>query len=82
MLPFYFIMVATMMTTMPRGQASPEDMSAVYEFVLWYRNDFLRRDHGRQHLCRSFLHVCLSAGRRSKLSGLDAIKLSIKGRQS
>src|SRR5436190_5427210 len=26
-LPFYFIMFATMMTTMPRGQANPDDMT-------------------------------------------------------
>jgi hypothetical protein len=78
MLPFYFIMFATMMTTMPRDHATPEDMSRFMTSFFGIEMIFV--------LIVMVVSICveiffmfgypLVADR--KLSGLDAVKLSIK----
>ena len=79
MLPFYFIMFATMMATMPRGQASPEDMSRFMTFILRYRNDFLSPlSWWSASAVEIFFMFAYPLVADRKLSGLDAVKLSIK----
>ena len=77
-LPFYFIMFATMMTTMPRDHATPEEMSRFMFSFFGVEMIFV--------LVVMLVSVCveiffmfaypLIADR--KMSGLDAVKLSFK----
>jgi hypothetical protein len=77
-LPFYFIMFATMMATMPRGQASPDEMSrfliSFYSIEMIFVVVVMVVSIGVE----VFFMFAYPLVADRKLSGLDAVKLSIK----
>src|SRR6476659_4724072 len=77
-LPFYFIMFATMMATMPRGQASPDEMSrfliSFYSIEMIFVLVVMVVSIGVE----VFFMFAYPLVADRKLSGLDAVKLSIK----
>jgi hypothetical protein len=77
-LPFYFIMVATMITTMPRGQATPDEMSrfliSFYSIEMIFIVVMMVASIGVE----IFFMFAYPLVADRKLSGLDAVKLSIK----
>lgn len=77
-LPFYFIMFATMMATMPRGQASPDEMSrfliSFYSIEMIFVIVVMVVSIGVE----IFFMFAYPLVADRKLSGLDAVKLSIK----
>ena len=77
-LPFYFIMFATMITTMPRGQATPDEMSrfliSFYSIELIFVLVVMVVSIGVE----IFFMFAYPLVADRKLSGLDAVKLSIK----
>ena len=81
MVPFYFIMVATMMATMPRGQASPEDMSRFMSSFFGLEMIFILIIMVVSIGIEVFFMFAYPLVADRKLSGLDAVKLSIKRRQ-
>jgi hypothetical protein len=78
MVPFYFIMVATMMATMPRGQASPEDMSRFMSSFFGLEMIFILIIMVVSIGIEVFFMFAYPLVADRKLSGLDAVKLSIK----
>ena len=77
-LPFYFIMFATMMATMPRGQASPDEMSrfliSFYSIEMIFVLVVMVVSIGVE----IFFMFAYPLVADRKMSGLDAVKLSIK----
>jgi hypothetical protein len=78
MLPFYFIMFGTMMATMPRGQASPEDMSRFMTSFFGIEMIFVLIVMVVSIAIEIFFMFAYPLVADRKLSGLDAVKLSIK----
>lgn len=76
--PYYIILMATMMTTMPRGQASPEDMSRFVSSVFGFEIFFGLTIVIVSMCVEIFFMFAYPLIADRKLSGLDAIKLSIK----
>ncbi len=76
--PYYIILVATMMTTMPRGQASPEDMSRFFTSVFGFEIIFGLTIVVVSIVVEIFFMFGYPLVADRRLSGLDAIKLSIK----
>lgn len=78
MVPFYFIMVATMMATMPRGQASPEEMSRFMTSFFGIEMVFFVVIMVVSICVEVFFMFAYPLVADRKLSGLDAVRLSIK----
>jgi hypothetical protein len=78
MVPFYFIMIATMMTTMPRGEANPEDVSRFMTSFFGIEMIFFGIIMVVSICVEIFFMFAYPLVADRKLSGLDAIKLSIK----
>ena len=78
MLPFYFIMVATMMTTMPRDHATPEDMSRFVTSLFGIEMIFVVIVMVVSICIEIFFMFAYPLIADRKLSGLDAVKLSFK----
>lgn len=78
MLPFYFIMVATMMTTMPRNGATPEDMSRFMGSFFGIEMIFIVIVMVVSIAVEIFLMFAYPLIADRKMSGLDAVKLSMK----
>lgn len=78
MLPFYFIMFGTMMATMPRGHASPEDMSRFMTSFFGIEMIFVLIVMVVSIAIEIFFMFAYPLVADRKLSGLDAVKLSIK----
>lgn len=78
LLPFYFIMFATMITTMPRGQATPDEMSrfliSFYSIEMIFILVVMVVSIGVE----IFFMFAYPLVADRKMSGLDAVKLSIK----
>jgi hypothetical protein len=77
-LPFYFIMFATMMATMPRGQANPDEMSrfliSFYSIEMVFVLVVMVVSIGVE----IFFMFAYPLVADRKMSGLDAVKLSVK----
>jgi uncharacterized membrane protein len=78
MLPFYFIMVAMMMTSMPRGQASPEETARFMTSFFGTEMLFFAVIMVVSLCVEVFFMFAYPLVADRKLSGLDAVKLSIK----
>lgn len=78
MLPFYFIMVATMMATMPRDHATPEDMSRFMTSFFGIEMIFVVIVMVVSICIEIFFMFAYPLIADRKLSGLDAVKLSFK----
>jgi len=78
LLPFYFIMMATMMATMPRGQASPEDSMQFLTSFLGMEMIFVVVIMVVSICVEVFFMFAYPLVADRKLSGLDAVKLSFK----
>jgi uncharacterized membrane protein len=78
MVPFYIIMVGTMMATMPRGQASPEDSARFLTSFFGMEIIFVVVIMVVSICVEVFFMFAYPLVADRKLSGLDAVKLSIK----
>ena len=76
--PYYFIMIATMITSMPRGQASPEDMTRFMTSFFGLEIIFVLVIMAVSIGVEIFFMFAYPLIADRKLSGLDAVKLSIK----
>lgn len=76
--PYYFIMVATMITTMPRDHASQEDMSRFMSSFFGLEIIFMVVIMVVSICVEIFFMFGYPLIADRKLSGLDAVKLSIK----
>lgn len=78
MIPFYLIIVATMMTTMPRGEPSPDEMSAFLVSFFAIEIVFIAVLMVVSIAIEVFFMFAFPLVADRKLSGLDAVKLSFK----
>jgi len=78
MVPFYIIMFAIMGATMPRGQASPEDMSRFMASFFGFEIVFVSVVIVVSIAIEIFFMFAFPLVADRKLSGLDAVKLSFK----
>jgi uncharacterized membrane protein len=78
LVPFYFIMVATMMVTMPRGEVSPEDSMRFLTSFFGLEIIFVLVIMVVSICVEVFFMFAYPLVADRKLSGLDAVKLSIK----
>ncbi|MGZ8846028.1 MAG: hypothetical protein ACXW3C_06150 [Pyrinomonadaceae bacterium] len=77
-IPFYFIMFGMMMTTMPRGEPSPDEMSRFMVSFFGVEIIFVAIIMVASICVEIFFMFGYPLVADRKLSGLDAVKLSIK----
>lgn len=78
MIPFYLIMVATMMTTMPRGEPSPDELSRFMVGFFGFEIMFIAVLMVVSIGIEVFFMFAYPLVADRKMSGLDAVKLSFK----
>lgn len=77
-IPFYFIMFGMMMTTMPRGEPSPDEMSRFMVSFFGVEIVFVAIIMVASICIEIFFMFGYPLVAERKLSGLDAVKLSMK----
>lgn len=78
MIPFYFIMFATMITAMPRGEPSADEISRFYFSFFGLEIIFVATVMIVSIVIEIFFMFAFPLVADRKMSGMDAVKLSVK----